>query len=165
MFNSSFTRGRASVHSLATGAAALLVLLVAQSAHAQQGQRQTTANVTDEVASAPDTLKEKISLPNLPEYTGKAKFLNGLVYNHIKNEKQGPAYVMCFNAKETIPQVKDWWLNSLRQYRWNITYTSPSVVQGNDKDGSTCIIQIGVPTAGVAKDDRSSFIIRYQALK
>ena len=108
VFNSSFATGRGRVLSLATGAAALLLLSIGQAAQAQQYQsgnqsRQTTANVTDEVASAPDTLKEKISLPNLPEYTGKAKFLNGLVYNRIKNDKQGPAYVMCFNAKETIP--------------------------------------------------------------
>jgi hypothetical protein len=167
VFNSSFARGRASIFSIATGTAALLLLSVGQQAAlAQQGQqRQTTPNVTESVASAPDILKEKVSLPNLPEYTGKAKFLRGLIYNHIKNEKQGPAYVMNFNAKETQAQVHEWWLNSLRQYRWNITYTSPDVVQGTDKDGATCIIQIGFPTPGVAKDDKSSFVVRYQSLK
>ena len=166
VFNSSFARGRTSIFSIATGAAALLLLSVGQAAIAQQGQqRQTTPNVTEAVASAPDTLKEKVSLPNLPEYTGKAKFLHGLIYSHIKNEKQGPAYVMYFNAKETQAQVHEWWLNSLRQYRWNITYTSKDVVQGTDKDGASCIIQVGFPTPGVAKDDRASFVVRYQSLK
>ena len=165
MFHSSLAKGRSNAPAIAfcTGLLVLSINAAAQAQAPQQGQQNP--NATELVAAAPDRLKEKVTLPNVPEYTGKAKFLRGLVYNHIKNEKQGPAYVMNFNAKETQAQVHEWWLNSLRQYRWNITYTSKDVVQGTDKDGATCIIQIGFPTPGVAKDDKSSFVVRYQSLK
>jgi hypothetical protein len=167
VFHSSLRKGRSGAPSVALCSAAFLLLSFgsigtsAQAQAPQQGQQQAN----ELVAAAPDRLKDKVSLPNVPEYTGKAKYLHGLVYSHINNQKQGPAYVMCFNAKESIPQVRDWWLASLRQYRWNITYTSKDVVQGSDKDGSTCIIQIGPPVAGVSKDDKASFEIRFQAAK
>ena len=141
--------------------AALLLLSPGQAALAQGG----VSPAQPLVAGAPDALKQKVQLPNLPEYTGKSRFLNGLVYNNIANNKQGPAYVMCFNAKETGDQVRDWWLNSLRAYRWNITFTSHDVVQGTDSNGSTCIIQISGPVYGYDKDDRSSFVVRFQSGK
>jgi hypothetical protein len=139
----------------------LLVGMPAQSQSPQQNQQQNH----DPIGSIPDKLKEKVSLPNVPEYTGKAKYLHGLIYPAKGNEKQGPTYVMCFNAKETMPQVHDWWLTSMRQYSWNISYTTSDVIRGTDKNGSFCIIQIGPPVAGVAKDDRSSFEIRFQEAK
>lgn len=166
VFHSSLAKGRSNAPAIAICTGALLFLSLNSAAKAQAPQQgQQNPNATELVAAAPETLKEKVPLPNVPEYTGKAKYLHGLVYNHINNTKQGPAYVLCFNAKETIPQVRDWWLNSMRQYRWNITYTSKDVVQGNDKDGSNCIIQIGPPVSGVSKDDKSSFEIRFQAAK
>jgi hypothetical protein len=171
VFHSSLRKGRSGAPSVALCSAAFLLLSIGSIGNSapaqaqQQGQQQGQQQASELVAAAPDRLKDKVSLPNVPEYTGKAKYLHGLVYSHINNQKQGPAYVMCFNAKESIPQVRDWWLASLRQYRWNITYTSKDVVQGSDKDGSTCIIQIGPPVAGVAKDDKASFEIRFQAAK
>lgn len=131
----------------------------------QQQQRQQQQQQPSELlTSPPEPLKQKVSCPNLPEYTGKSKFINGLVYRnwHDAKSKQGPAYVMCFNAKETPEQVHDWWLNSMRQYRWNITYSSSDVVRGVDKDGSNCSVQTSGPVLGYDKDDRSSFVVRFQ---
>ncbi len=130
-----------------------------------QAPSQNQAPVNAPITGNPDKLKEKVSVPELPEYTGKSKYLHGLIYASSTDQKKGPTYVMVFNTKETENQVRDWWLNSLRQYRWNITYTSSDVVQGTNKDGSSCIVQIGGPVIGQAKDDRSSYVVRYQAGK
>ncbi len=130
----------------------------------QQQRQQQQQQPSDLLTTPPETLKQKVSCPNLPEYTGKSKFINGLVYKnwHDPKSKQGPAYVMCFNAKETPEQVHDWWLNSMRQYRWNITYSSSDVVRGVDKDGSNCSVQTSGPVLGFDKDDRSSYVVRFQ---
>ncbi len=130
-----------------------------------QSPSQNQPPVNPTITAAPDKLKEKVSVPELPEYTGKSKYLHGLIYPSSTDNKKGPTYVMVFNTKESENQVRDWWLNSLRQYRWNITYSSADVVQGTNKDGSSCIVQIGGPVIGQAKDDKSSYVIRYQAGK
>ena len=113
----------------------------------------------------PGVLKEKVSLPDLPEYTGKCKFLHGLSYTKFTDSKQGPAYVMFFSARESELQLRDWWLSSLRTYKWNVTYSSKDVVQGTSKDGNTCIIQIGGKVGSGNPGDQSSFTIRYQCKK
>ena len=164
MFLGSSAKNRSTIQSIAICSAFLLSLLAAMSVQAQAPRQGQQVN-SDPIGAIPDKLKEKVSLPNVPEYTGKAKYLHGLFYAASGKEKQGPTYVMCFNAKESMPQVHDWWLASMRQYSWNITYTSSDVIRGTDKNGSFCIIQIGPPVAGVAKDDRSSFEIRFQEAK
>lgn len=114
---------------------------------------------------APGVLKEKVSLPDLPEYTGKCKFLHGLSYTSFTDSKQGPAYVMYFSARESEQQLRDWWLSSLRTYKWNVTYSSKDIVQGTSKDGNTCIVQISGKQANGPSEDQSSFSIRYQCKK
>lgn len=126
------------------------------------GKRLTTPLTWTE---QPGVLKEKVDLPDLPEYTGKSKFLHGLSYQTFTNAKEGPAYVMYFSARESELQVRDWWLSSMRTYHWNINYTSKDVVQGTSKSGNTCIVQISGKAAGGAPEDQSSFCIRYQLKK
>ncbi len=142
-----------------------IALVIASSSLAAFAQQNNQPPGSSTSSGSPDKLKEKVTVPELPEYTGKSKYLHGLVYPSNPDNKKGPTYVMVFNTKETESQVHDWWLNSLRQYKWNITYTSADVVQGTNKDGSSCIVQIGGPVIGQAKDDRASYVIRYQAGK
>lgn len=118
----------------------------------------------ESLAKPPSTLKDKVSLEGIPEYTGKSKFVNGLVYEKVG--KQGANYVMTFNVKETKSQVKDWYQGVFQMYKWNITHNDADSLMAFDKNRNSCIIQISEPVPGVnARDDRSSYTIRYQYSK
>jgi hypothetical protein len=65
-----------------------------------------------------DALTGKVDLPNLPEFTGKAVFIGGLVHQANK----GQHYVEHFKAKEDAKLVLDWYLNTLNMYKWQIMY-------------------------------------------
>jgi hypothetical protein len=117
------------------------------------------------LAKVPEGLKEKVSLPDVPEYTGKAKFLNGLIYDHVG--KLGPCYVMNFNTKETSNQVIDWYRSVFQMYGWKIDYQDKDSINAtNKKSGNMCILQVSGPVAGYdVKGDNGSYSIRYQYAK
>ncbi len=118
----------------------------------------------ESLAKPPDNLKDKVNLDGVPEYTGKARFLNGLVYDRVG--KQGANYVMTFNVKETKDQVKDWYQSVFQMYNWKINYKDQDSIMATNKDGNNCIVQIAEPVAGYSnKDERSSYTIRYQYAK
>jgi hypothetical protein len=116
------------------------------------------------LTKGPEPMKQKQNLDGIPEYTGKARFLQGLYYDHVG--KQGPNYVMMFNTKETKEQVKDWYQSVFGTYGWKTLHSDKDALMATNKDGNTCTIQIGGPVPGLsAKDDRGSYTIRYQYAK
>ncbi len=93
-------------------------------------------------------LDREIQLPNVPSYTGKQKYVSGLIY---PNAKQGPGYYMIYNTEHTESQVKEWWQNALSMDPWKVNFTDATTVKARAKDGSTCnIVVMGVQ--GVNKD-------------
>jgi hypothetical protein len=113
---------------------------------------------TPPMAAPPDEMKDKISLPDVPEYTGLHKFVNGFIY-HVP--KQGPSYVMTFNVKEDRQTVIEWWKNTLKTYRWNILSSDRDAVIASNKEGNMCAIQISAPAFTSDKTIKCSYQIRY----
>ena len=138
--------------------------LIDQSQHKPYNTKPAWQTTGESLAKPPENLKEKVNLDGIPDYTGKQRFLNGLVYDHVV--KQGPNYVMTFNVKESPEQVKEWYQNVFQMYKWNITHNDPTSLMATDKDFNTCIVQIAGPVTGyAAKDEHGSYTIRYQYAK
>lgn len=84
-----------------------------------------------------DPLKDKVELPNLPEFTGHAKFIMGTMHPTDK----GPSYVQHFAAKEDHKLVLDWYKNTLNMYGWKITFADNQVVTAEMK-GANCAVSV-----------------------
>jgi soluble lytic murein transglycosylase-like protein len=106
-------------------ALALLGLVVASSAQAQQQhqqQRQQTSRqwgaqqTHAQPALATVNLNDKVELDYLPDFTGKQIFVSGTV--HERND--GPTYIQHFKAEATADQVLDWYRQVLGSNKWRI---------------------------------------------
>ncbi len=81
-----------------------------------------------------EDLSTKVDLPNLPEFTGKAKFIGG-----VSRKEHGQNYIQHFLAKEDAKLVIDWYLNTLNMYKWKIDYNDLQSITAKTPD-STCSI-------------------------
>jgi len=132
---------------------AALVSMANTQALAQYNQQKNQS-----IASPPESLKEKVSLPDIPDYTGQPKFISGFTY-HVP--KQGPSYVMTFNVKEDRNTVFEWWKNTLQMYKWNMLHSGNGAMTATNKDGNMVTIQISGPEFTPEKLYRASYKIRY----
>ncbi|CAN5623400.1 hypothetical protein BH10CYA1_BH10CYA1_42670 [soil metagenome] len=82
-----------------------------------------------------DTLTNKVDLPNLPDFTGQAKFIGGLVHQ----ADRGTHYVQHFTTKQDSKLVLDWYLNTLNMYKWKINYSDKQSI-ASKQGGATCSI-------------------------
>jgi hypothetical protein len=78
-------------------------------------------------------LKKAPDLPNLPQYSGHAKFLTATV---APNARSGTAFSVVYTSKDQPTQVTDWYQNVLGQYKWTILQVKPglSIAASKDKD-------------------------------
>ena len=89
---------------------------------------------------AQQPLSSRISLANLPDYPGAAKFVDGTVYS-----KDGSArsYVITFDTLETKEQGYAWYVQALNMYGWTISYANTnSLIQAQHAQGHRCYINI-----------------------
>ncbi len=111
---------------------------------------------------ASQNLDQEIALPNVPSYTGKQVFMNGVTY---PNAKAGPGYYLTYNTEHTPQQVRDWWSNALKVDPWKIVATDGNVLQSVGRDGAHCMITTG-PVVRVPKEKtkgmRGSYTIFFQ---
>lgn len=96
-------------------------------------QRKGTTTQPNDWAIEP--MKDKVDLPNLPEFTGHAKFIMGTMHPTDK----GPSYVMHFSAKEDHKLVLDWYKNTLNMYGWKITFADGQVVTAENKNANCAV--------------------------
>lgn len=82
-----------------------------------------------------DTLANKVDLPNLPDFTGQAKFVSGLVHQ----AERGTHYVQHFTTKQDSKLVLDWYLNTLNMYKWKINYSDSQSI-ASKLGPSTCAV-------------------------
>jgi hypothetical protein len=123
--------------------------------------RQKPYQIAPEENHKLDQLRDKVDLPDLPMYTGKAKFVSGTVEQGAKG---GPRYSMVFEAEEPQSQVIDWYDNVFRMYKWNGIQKSTSSVSASHKEGhyasisSDAIVRTNVSSPKI----HSSFTVHYQ---
>jgi hypothetical protein len=103
---------------------------------------------------------DKAVYDDIPQYTGKAKFESGSIFAP-GGGKEGALMIVTYQVSEPKEQVKDWYLNALRMYGWNITFQSPTVLNAtNSKTGNTIALQFGESDPN-AKRRTSSLQIDY----
>ena len=156
-------------HRRAWGLLASILLLAGLAAGQQMSSAQNTPSayrskpypIAPEENHKLDQLRDKVDLPDLPTYTGKAKFVSGTVEQGAKG---GPRYSMVFEAEEPQNQVVDWYDNVFRMYKWNDIQKSTSSVSANHKEGhyasvsTDAVVRTGVNNPKV----HSSFTVHYQ---
>jgi hypothetical protein len=81
-------------------------------------------------------LTEKLELPDLPEYKGKAKFVSG----SANPSALGSNYVEHFIAEEEPNQVLDWYKRTFASANWKILNTDGSSITAKKSDGTSCVI-------------------------
>lgn len=60
-------------------------------------------------------LKTPISLPDIPQYSGQAQFVSGLMY---PNKPGGPTVSLQYRAREAPDTVITWYEEALKAYKW-----------------------------------------------
>jgi len=108
-----------------------------------------------------DRLRDKVDLPDLPPFTGKAKFVSGTVEQGAKG---GPRYSMVFEAEEPQNQIVDWYDNVFRMYKWNGIQKSTSSVSATHKEGHFASVSTDAVVNPGVNNPRihSSFTVHYQ---
>ena len=108
---------------------------------------QTTRTQNEEATSELQTeykhqvLKEPVSLPDLPAYTGQSKFIFGISYPGVKS---GASIGLRFCVKEDAAQVIDWYRTALHGYKWTVTATQNGLTA--TKGDNSCTITLSKPT-------------------
>lgn len=86
-------------------------------------------------------LKEPVGLPNLPNYTGQAKFISGLSYPKVKD---GATIGLRFAVREEPALVLNWYKEAFRGYQWAYVPTDNGLTA--TKDGNSCTITLSKPS-------------------
>jgi len=85
-------------------------------------------------------LSQPVQIPNVPPYSGRAVFIEGLRY---PNDTSGERFGMTYAVAEEDEQVLDWYKTALKNYKWNVLNFSPGAKSITAvKDGSTFTLQI-----------------------
>lgn len=159
------TSHRKRAWSLLAGLLLLSSLSTVQISSAQQQKPSAYRSTPYQLAPAEnhklEPLRDKVDLPDLPTFTGKARFMSG---NVEQGAKGGPRYSMIFEAEEPQSQVVEWYDNVFRMYKWKNIQKSTSSVSAMHKDGHFASVStnaIARPGASSAKI-QSSFTLHYQ---
>lgn len=77
-------------------------------------------------------LKQPISIPDVPQYSGQAQFVSGLMY---PNKPGGPTVSMQYRAREAPDTVIAWYEEALKAYKW-IGRKPPAASRGRTYEAS-----------------------------
>lgn len=101
--------------------------------------------------------RKPIDLPGLPPYTGKMNFLFAMTCPNVAG---GPSYTMRFEAQEDANSVVQWYADSLRANRWQVTAKSSTVTARSAE--ANCIVNV---TPGQSREFKSAVTIIYKQWK
>jgi len=102
-------------------------------------KRQQTAGNTPKHNENIQQLKQPLELPNLPTYSGKARFMRGYTQT---TEAGYTTYQMNFLAKEDMGQVKNWYQNTFNIYQWKMQHAGQQNLVAKHDDGHICTIVV-----------------------
>ncbi len=105
-----------------------------------------------------DALKDKTPIKDLPEYTGKQKFISG----KTMKTSLGPQYQHQFIAMEEPAQVVSWYKSALSSYKWEVTTSEDNAVSGKKPDGAYVSI---IVNPYHRPDGRSMVTVNYNEYK
>jgi len=81
----------------------------------------------------------KIELPDLPEYTGKAKLETGV--QSAATDDVDQSITLVYQAKEDSGTIINWYRTVLTMYKWDISSsTNRAVIATNPNSGNSCSI-------------------------
>lgn len=84
-----------------------------------------------------EDINSKVTLPNLPDFTGQVKFIAGVTHHAIK----GQHFIQHFSTKEDAKLVLDWYLNTLNMYKWKIEFNDKQSINAK-LPNATCSIYV-----------------------
>lgn len=99
-------------------ASAFLVLTVVSSVDCALAQRAESGGTG---TGAWQLIRQPMALPDLPSYTGQAKFVDGLMY---PNKPGGAAITLHFLTREEPDTVLEWYSSALSSYQWKMGKSS-----------------------------------------
>jgi hypothetical protein len=106
----------------------------------------------------PTKLIERLDLPDLPEYKGKAKFVGG----SADPSALGSNYVEHFVAEEEPNQVLDWYKRALTSANWKIINSDRSSITARKSDGTSCVI---IVNPSYSHGARTEFELSYHEIR
>ncbi len=104
------------------------------------------------------TVGEARDLPNLPQYSGHARFTHGAVN---ENAKGGPVYSMSYTAREDAATVMNWYRDALAAAKWELEKESCRAGYLAATDGSGNVVRIAV-TNPSSRETRCNFMVQYK---
>lgn len=128
--------------------AGLLCLLSIQAASsADYGTNNNRPNNKAAVIEEPEfkyqQLKRYQELPDLPQYSGQADFVQGILYPSAKG---GKSITYNLAARESKPMVVRWYQDALKLYRWEFDGEQSADGVRAHKGGNFVQIMVAPPT-------------------
>ena len=82
-------------------------------------------------------LKTPPDLPDLPQYSGNAKYKQGTA---SPNARGGTAFSLVYTSKDPSNQVIDWYSRTLSQYKWNVQQSKSGTMISARKGKNFCTV-------------------------
>jgi hypothetical protein len=115
-------------------------LAVSPSATAQF--QQYGSNNQQSKAPVATPIKDKISLPDIPDYPGRIKLISGNSYP-AGADGGGPSYSLSYLIADPANQVSDWYVNALKSGGWNVkTSSTTGAITATNEKGTMCVISV-----------------------
>jgi hypothetical protein len=86
---------------------------------------------------AENLLRQKVDLPNLPDYPGSSRFVTG----STTTSPYGQGFSEVFNSRDTPERIIEWYKGTLRQGGWKTNSENPMGIYCG-KDGSSCEVTV-----------------------
>jgi hypothetical protein len=117
---------------------------------AQRAQVHPTEAITKLTVGQERPLKNMVLLPDLPEYTGRAKLLSGTQSGGTQDVDQ--CITLVYQAKEDSATIINWYRNVLGMYKWDVgSSTARAVMATYPNTGNSCSIYCDNDGAGGCK--------------
>ena len=100
-------------------------------------------------------------LPDLPNYAGKKRFINGFLFPN-----RGPTYILVFHTDQDAKVLLDWYSQALSRTGWDITKANERYIRAvNKNNDNMCEVSASQLSAGMDVGMKSQLGIDYRVAK